>query len=530
VQRDLIHRLAAEVARVCRGRTWERALPRPGEGLALLPAEPGEPALDLSPLPLRGWIAATTVRLKADAAPGGAGRAALGRELAGRSLLAVAMLSGDRVVRLTLDDGRALVVELLGAAGNLYLLDTGGVISCILRSAHRPGGRLAVGDAWRPPGAEGAGAVGPAAWEEVPPAPSGRPGLASLGPTRAIDALDDAAVAAVALCPDEPPGAAVFEPARLLGDAVLRRAWLLERNRLAGVRLASWRRRLRLELARLRRLQASLEKERARAGGHEAMRRQAECLAAGLARARREGQMIHVPDLYGAPGEQVSLALRPGERPAAAMERLFRRAGRLQRGEARVIANLETARRQSVVVAALAEAAERMRSLEDLEAGEEAAPAWLRKPVQGRAPAPAGRGKKDRPRDPRERKVRRYLLVDDWHLVVGGDAAVNDYVSFRLASPRDFWLHVADYPGSHVLLRNPRRLDDPPTNVLHQAAAVAAWFSKAREKGPVQVRWTQARYLRKGKGLPVGTVLLPRASTVTVEAAAPPRRQPGSPA
>jgi predicted ribosome quality control (RQC) complex YloA/Tae2 family protein len=124
--------------------------------------------------------------------------------------------------------------------------------------------------------------------------------------------------------------------------------------------------------------------------------------------------------------------------------------------------------------------------------------------------------------------VRRYLLADDWHLVVGGDAAVNDYVSFRLAAPRDFWLHVENYPGSHVLLRNPRRLDDPPTAVLRQAAGVAAWFSKARAKGPVQVRWTQARYLRKGKGLPVGTVLLPRASTVTVEAAPPPRSQPGS--
>ena len=40
---------------------------------------------------------------------------------------------------------------------------------------------------------------------------------------------------------------------------------------------------------------------------------------------------------------------------------------------------------------------------------------------------------------------------------------------------------------------------------------------------PVDVRWTQARYLRKGKGLPVGMVLLPRFSTMTVEAAAPPR-------
>jgi predicted ribosome quality control (RQC) complex YloA/Tae2 family protein len=106
---------------------------------------------------------------------------------------------------------------------------------------------------------------------------------------------------------------------------------------------------------------------------------------------------------------------------------------------------------------------------------------------------------------------------------VGGQADVNDYVSFRLAAPADFWLHAADYPGAHVVLRNPRRLTDLPPEVLRRAAEVAAWFSKARGRGPVDVRWTQARYLRKGKGMPVGMVLLPRFSTITVEAAAPPR-------
>jgi predicted ribosome quality control (RQC) complex YloA/Tae2 family protein len=526
MQRDLIHLLAAEVAGVCAGRTWERALPRPGEGLALLPRESGGPALDLAPLPPRGWLAATTIRLKADPAPGGSGRASLGRALTGRSLVAVALLAGDRIVRLTLDDGRALVLELLGGAGNIYLLDQGGIIECALRSVQRPGGRLVVGDGWHPPGQGSSGAPPAATWEPVVPGPPRRPGLAVSLPTRDMDPLDKTATESVRLCLDGPLEDTTFEPSRYLGDAVLRQAWLAERHGRALARLTTWRRRLRLEMARLGRLQKSLAKELDRAAGHELMRRQAECLAAGLAHLRREGQTIHVADIYGGPGEEVVLTSKPGEKPTATMARLFRRAGRLQRGEARVNANLETARRRHEQVEELARSADGIQRLEALEAAEAAAPPWLRKPVGGGGATKEPGRERKRPRDPRERKVRRYLLPGDWHLVVGGEAPVNDYVSFRLAAPRDFWLHVADYPGAHVVLRNPSRLDDPPTAVLHQAAAVAVWFSKAKGKGPVEVRWTQARYLRKGKGLPVGAVLLPRASTVTMEGAPPPRSEP----
>lgn len=529
MDRALIHSLAAEAAISWSGRRIERVLPRPGEGLALLQRREGGPALDLAPLPPRAWLAVTSIRLRADTGPSGPGRAALMKALAGRVVTTVTVLEGERIVKLELDQGRSLILELLGAAGNLFLLAPAGIVELALRQVKRPGGVLTAGEAWRPPaGRQGSEPAGTWVWEIAGPSAMSRsPGLGAALATREIEPLDQQAAASLVVCMEGPPAApVVFEPSKFLGDAVLRRAWLREKHLQATQRLAAWRRRLSREGRRLSRLEERQEKEDREACGDQALRHKAEALAAGLHRVERDGLRVQVPDPYGPPGSHVAIQLNPGESPRAAMDRLFHRAGRLERARETIRRNLSVTRQRRAEVLRLAEGAEDLSREEDLARAVGSAPAWLRGESQRRRRAPlllprGGSGR--RGRDPRERKVRRYQLPGPWTLLVGGQADVNDYVSFRLASPADFWLHVADYPGAHVVVRNPRRITDPPSAALRRWAEVAAWFSKARGRGPVDVRWTQARYLRKGKGMPVGMVLLPRFSTLTVEGAAPPR-------
>ena len=45
-------------------------------------------------------------------------------------------------------------------------------------------------------------------------------------------------------------------------------------------------------------------------------------------------------------------------------------------------------------------------------------------------------------------------------------AADNDVLTFKLAAPHDLWLHVAAESGSHVVIRNPDRLDKLPAAQL----------------------------------------------------------------
>ena len=62
-------------------------------------------------------------------------------------------------------------------------------------------------------------------------------------------------------------------------------------------------------------------------------------------------------------------------------------------------------------------------------------------------------------------------------------------------------------PGSHVLLVG-NRDQEPGNELLRQAAAIAAYHSKARDGGTVSVSATRARYVSKPRGAKPGTVTI----------------------
>ena len=73
----------------------------------------------------------------------------------------------------------------------------------------------------------------------------------------------------------------------------------------------------------------------------------------------------------------------------------------------------------------------------------------------------------------------------------------------RRAAER-LWFHVKGMPGSHVVLRTEGR--DPDRTTLEAAAAVAAYYSKARSGGVVAVNGCLARFVSKPRGAKPGTV------------------------
>lgn len=105
---------------------------------------------------------------------------------------------------------------------------------------------------------------------------------------------------------------------------------------------------------------------------------------------------------------------------------------------------------------------------------------------------------------------------DGFTVLVGRTAADNDVLSLKLASPRDFWFHVAGESGSHVVVRNPDNVDRLPRDTRRFAASLAAGYSKARRGGQVAVHEARARDVSKGRGLPPGKVILARFATLRV--------------
>lgn len=110
----------------------------------------------------------------------------------------------------------------------------------------------------------------------------------------------------------------------------------------------------------------------------------------------------------------------------------------------------------------------------------------------------------------------RTFRIDGHEILVGKNSADNDELTVRVAKPWDIWMHVGVHAGSHVVVRRNRGADMPPERVLSVAASLAAWFSKARHAGSVEVHMTEKRYVTKRRHSPAGQVMLSQYKTLRV--------------
>jgi predicted ribosome quality control (RQC) complex YloA/Tae2 family protein len=108
-----------------------------------------------------------------------------------------------------------------------------------------------------------------------------------------------------------------------------------------------------------------------------------------------------------------------------------------------------------------------------------------------------------------------YALPGGWRVLVGKTEDDNDRLSLEVARPDDWWFHVRGMPGSHVVLQGPPG-EEAGRATLKQAAAIAAWHSKARAGGLVAVSATRARYVTKPRGAPPGTVQIRKEEVLKV--------------
>ncbi len=116
--------------------------------------------------------------------------------------------------------------------------------------------------------------------------------------------------------------------------------------------------------------------------------------------------------------------------------------------------------------------------------------------------------------------ARKFLSSDGFEILVGKKAKDNDHLTFRIAKALDLWLHAADYPGSHVVIRNPNRKEIPAGTIL-EAARLAAFYSDAREKPKAAVNYTPKKFVNKPKRSTPGLASLSSFKTILVESGFP---------
>ncbi len=92
--------------------------------------------------------------------------------------------------------------------------------------------------------------------------------------------------------------------------------------------------------------------------------------------------------------------------------------------------------------------------------------------------------------------VLRFETSGGYEVLCGKNNIANEHITFRLAERDDWWFHVKNMPGSHVVMRcDPD--DDPPERDFTEAATIAAVYSRAADGASVPVDYTKVRYVKK---------------------------------
>jgi predicted ribosome quality control (RQC) complex YloA/Tae2 family protein len=394
----------------------------------------------------------------------------LKKHLGGARLLSLTKDEGDRVVRFHFSAEDALgnlknlvlVAQLTGRAANLLLLDEHGHIIDTLRQLGGAGQE--VGGLYSKPQQGGA-----------------RPSKVVLerGPLASLSEAAD----------DYYSG--------------------LERERAFAARAQRERTRLNKEIASRRKLVSRLLEDLTGHGDAEEHKRVGDLLLANLSTAERRGNKAFIRDYYAEDAPVVEVEVDENSSLQEEAARRFTLYTKARRASREISVRLEALEKELKELEAQGEELESIVRAQDADGLHQFGPEAQRE--QG-----DGKSRKKRQQAEHVPGARRYVSSDGYEILVGRTSRDNDNLTFRIAKPSDLWLHAADYPGSHVIVRNPTRAEIPHRTVI-EAAQYAAGFSQARNDTKVEVNYTQRKFLSKPKGAAPGLVRLSTFRTITVE-------------
>ncbi|MDD4802502.1 MAG: NFACT RNA binding domain-containing protein [Syntrophomonas sp.] len=115
---------------------------------------------------------------------------------------------------------------------------------------------------------------------------------------------------------------------------------------------------------------------------------------------------------------------------------------------------------------------------------------------------------------------RKYLSSDGLEIYVGRNNLQNDRLTLRESKRNDLWLHTKNIPGTHVIVSLPaavKSIAEVPDKTLEEAAALAAYYSKASSSPKVEVDYTFRFNVKKPGGARPGMVIYDNYWTIVVK-------------
>ena len=223
----------------------------------------------------------------------------------------------------------------------------------------------------------------------------------------------------------------------------------------------------------------------------------AQLLKAHFGQIKRGMTKIELPD-WKEEGKTLEITLDPSQLPKDQIDRFFKKARKLKKGVPHAESML--GRREEELIDLQGE----LQKLATLETAEELETFSLAHKLFPPAPPKRERA------EPKKRLPYRTFTTEAGMIIRTGKSDKDgDILTFTVANGNDWWFHVANYPGSHVVLKCPKGTE-PDHESLKDAALLALYFSKAKKGGGDDITVTQVKHVGKSRGAKAGLVSVSR--------------------
>lgn len=263
------------------------------------------------------------------------------------------------------------------------------------------------------------------------------------------------------------------------------------------------------DLRKWRKIQRETQDARSEAAAAAEFRKYGELLMANLDKIKKGDTGIVLADLHSGGRTKVAIELEPHLSPQRNAGVYFKKARKSGRRAELARQKLEAARGRLLALEGISK---ELGNLKD--------PLRLTE-IEERVLFSTAAGERRPPEDEKALRLgikpRMYVIVDGWTVLVGRSARENDILTHRYASPSDLWFHARQAQGAHVVLRRDGKKAQPTRQAIEEAAAIAAFYSKARTSASVPVSYTERRYVKKVRKGPPGTAAMLREKVIFVD-------------
>ena len=260
---------------------------------------------------------------------------------------------------------------------------------------------------------------------------------------------------------------------------------------------------------RLRKKILLLEQDLAQCAEKDKYKLFGDLITANIYRLKKFGETEELPDYSS--GEEVMIRVRLERRLTAAQnaQKYYKKYSKLKTGEIEISKQIAIAKAELEYIEGVEESlnmAENEADLTDIrrELHKSGYASRMKSGSPGRRKSLASKSA------PAE-----YRTSNGYTVLCGKNNTQNDELTFGTAEKSDWWFHVKNAPGSHVVMLCGG--EEPPAQDFTEAAVIAATCSSQRDGKHVEVDYTQVRNIKKPSSAKPGFVIYKTNYSATVD-------------